>query len=230
MVFRKENKTDAFQRQMSALRHQLGGAEESQADTSGADAYPDAAPIRSDRDASRGGEYQVATTYDNPSVSGFNFSGFGNAAPQEEGSMAMEPVEDQLPQVPVVTDQTSVVAHDTAWKGEFESQGSVHVHGRVEGSIRAKEDIFVAEEADVDATINAANVIIAGLVKGNIRCGSRFEVLPQGRVSGDFFAPSVVIHEGAHVNGQFRMSEAEPQTGESEGSPVVQRRATRGSA
>ncbi len=228
MVFRKENKTDAFQRQMSALRHQLGGAEEAQSQARGAEGYPDASSARSDSEASRGGEYQVATAYDSSPVSGFSFSGFGAA--QDEGTMAVEPVEDQMPQVPVVTDQTSVVAHDTAWKGEFESQGSVHVHGHVEGSIRAKEDIFVAEEADVDATINAANVIIAGLVKGNIRCGARFEVLPQGRVTGDFFAPTVVIHEGAHVNGQFRMSTTEPQTDEAQGAPVVQRRAARGSA
>ncbi|HET8524683.1 MAG TPA: polymer-forming cytoskeletal protein [Thermomicrobiales bacterium] len=229
MVFRKENKTDAFQRQMSALRHQLGGAEESQTQSRGAEGYPEATSLRSDSDASRGGEYQVAA-YDSSPVSGFNFSGFGAA--QDEGTMAVEPVEDQLPQTPVVTDQTSVVAHDTSWKGEFESQGSVHVHGHVEGSIRAREDIFVAEEADVDATINAANVIIAGLVKGNIRCGTRFEVLPQGRVTGDFFAPSVVIHEGAHVNGQFRMSnlESQPQAGEGQSAPVVQQRAARGSA
>ena len=61
--------------------------------------------------------------------------------------------------------QTSVVAHDTTWKGDLESDGSVHVHGRVEGSIRAKQDIFIAEEADVDATLTATNIVIAGLIK-----------------------------------------------------------------
>jgi cytoskeletal protein CcmA (bactofilin family) len=134
-----------------------------------------------------------------------------------------------VPGVPAVTAQTSVVAHDTTWKGDLESDGSVHVHGRVEGSIRAKFDVFIAEEADVDATVTATNVIIAGLIQGSIRCGDRFEVLPQGRVSGDINAPTLVIHEGAHVTGQFRMG-TEQNGVENKPTSVVQRRAARGSA
>jgi len=57
---------------------------------------------------------------------------------------------------------TSVIAHSTTWSGDLESSGSLHVHGRVEGSLTARDTIFIAEEADVDAIIRAANVTIAG--------------------------------------------------------------------
>ncbi|MGH2558367.1 MAG: bactofilin family protein [Thermomicrobiales bacterium] len=196
---------DSFQRQMSALRQQLGneGAKE-------AEPYQD----------------QSATPAD---AGGFNFGDFGSAGAATETDIASEAEAPLVPDVPVVTDQTSVVAHDTAWKGEFDSEGSVHIHGRVEGSVRAKQDVFIAEEADVDATVTATNVIVAGLVKGTIRCTSRFEVLPQGRVSGDFHAPTLVVHEGAFVTGQFRMGASEQST-EAKPTSVVQRRAARGSA
>jgi cytoskeletal protein CcmA (bactofilin family) len=204
---------DAFQRQMSALRQQLGNESAQDAET-----YQEPAETR-------------AESFSEPAggTSGFNFGGFGDADTSSPSAMADEAEAPIVPAVPDVTEQTSVVAHDTTWKGEFDSEGSVHIHGRVEGAVRAQQDVFIAEEADVDATVTATNVIVAGLVKGTIRCSSRFEILPQGRVSGEFFAPTLVVHEGAFVAGQFRMGAAD-QPAESKPTSVVQRRAARGSA
>jgi cytoskeletal protein CcmA (bactofilin family) len=112
-----------------------------------------------------------------------------------------------------------------------QSSGSLHVHGVVDGSLTAQDDVYIAEEADVNATITAANVIVAGAVRGTIRCGSRFEVLPRGRVSADVQAPSLVVHEGATINGQVRMGPVEPSAlPEQPSPPVVHRRAARNRA
>ena len=234
MVFRKENKVDAFQRQISALRQQLG-TEDGADDPAAAAPHDDRDRIEtgSDLDPVSPGDGAAFGTRE---ATGFSFGGFGS-------SSAVEPVVPTAPQLPEIPSpgadaQTSVIAHDATWKGDFQSTGSIHVHGRVEGSITAQRDVYIAEEADVDATVTADNVVVAGLVKGTVRCGARFEVLPQGRIAGDIQAPTLVIHEGATVTGQFRMGPAEP--GEDQGSApqrepaapgpsaVVQRRAARG--
>lgn len=193
MVFRRENKSDAFQRQISALRQQLGTE-------TGADAEPAASPVDGLRPpaepaprATYGQDTGAGGRGDYASSLGFGEFALGDSAPPN-------------PATPAADGQTSVVAHDTTWKGDLQTNGSVHVHGKVEGAIDAKDDVYVAEEAEVGATITAANVAVAGLVRGTVRCSSRFEVLPQGRVYGDVLAPSLVVHEGAIVNGQFRMS------------------------
>ena len=72
------------------------------------------------------------------------------------------------PPIPAIDMQTSVIAHSTAWSGDLESSGSLHIHGRVEGSLTARDTIFIAEEADVDAVIRAANVTVAGNVRGSV--------------------------------------------------------------
>ena len=113
-----------------------------------------------------------------------------------------------LPVVPAVDAQISVIAHTTAWSGNLESSGSLHVHGRVEGSLVARDDIFIAEEAEIDAVVSAATVTVAGNVRGSINCSDRFEVLPRGRVMGDVRAPVIVIHEGALVAGEIAMTAA----------------------
>jgi cytoskeletal protein CcmA (bactofilin family) len=229
MVFRKENKVDAFQRQISALRQQLGSGDEA----------VEGVPNEADEHAYE--EEQMMAQANPPGNQGrgfsgrdssaFNFGGFGS-------STAVTPAaadETDVPTAPVPATilppdaQTSVIAHDTTWKGELQSTGTIHVHGRVEGSLEARQDIYIAEEANVDATIVASNVVIAGLVKGSIRCGARFEVLPPGRVTGDFTTPALVIHEGANVNGQFRMG-AEESAAQQRPASVVQRRTMSGGA
>ncbi|MCC6790444.1 MAG: polymer-forming cytoskeletal protein [Thermomicrobiales bacterium] len=211
MVFRRDNKTDSFQRQMSALRQQIGSDETAEARPE--PRYPS----------------ERAAAYSEPTTGAYGFGEFASAvAPTQTGANQMTPVAPELPAIPTVDAQTTVIAHDTVWKGEIQSNGTVHVHGRLEGAVRATRDVYVAEEADVDATVTATNVVIAGLVKGTIRCEARFEVLPSGRVSGDILAPTLVIHEGATVSGQVRMGGQE--TVEAKPTPVVQRRATRGTA
>lgn len=218
MVFRRDNKTDSFQRQMSAIREQIGTEEET--DT------------RSNRDARYVPERAAVPerpVYAEPTTGAYGFSEFASAVvPQTAGTSEMTPVAPEMPAIPAVDAQTTVIAHDTVWKGDIQSNGTVHVHGRFEGMINARQDVYVAEEADVDATITAGNVVIAGLAKGTIRCEARFEVLPSGRVSGDIMAPVLVVHEGATVSGQLRMGTQEAT--ETKPTPVVQRRVTRGTA
>jgi len=219
MVFRRDNKSDSFQRQMSALRQQIGNNKEE----------AEARPPREARYPSDRGSGDYGSEQGDAPAGAYGFGEFASSfGRQQPGNGDMTPVAPNMPEIPAIDSQTTVIANDTLWKGEIQSNGSVHVHGRLEGSVRAVRDVYVADEADLDATITAANVVVAGLVKGTVRCENRFEVLPAGRVSGDISAPTLIVHEGAVVSGQLRMSAQEPA--EAKPASVVQRRAARGTA
>jgi cytoskeletal protein CcmA (bactofilin family) len=226
MVFRKDSKIDAFQRQISALRQQLGPtAGEGEDDGLYGDEGDrvEEPPVRAAPTAvAPPPEPRPAPAYEPERDRYAAYS----SAPAHRHDLEPEPPAPYP--TPVADAQTSVIAHDTTWKGDLQSDGTIHVHGRIEGSIRAKQDVFVAEEADVDAMITANNVVIAGYVKGTIRCGSRFEALPQARITGEVQAPTLVVHDGANITGQFRMGAGEGT--EAAKPPVVQRRAARGGA
>jgi cytoskeletal protein CcmA (bactofilin family) len=230
MVFRKDSKIDAFQRQISALRQQLGTVPGEHEED---DQYEAADVEHVEELPSRGGAVGLAPapveTRATPAYEADREHDRDRFTPYSVATASRMPEpEPPMPYVtPIADAQTSVIAHDTTWKGDLQSDGTIHVHGRVEGSIRAKQDVFVAEEADVDATITATNVVIAGLVKGSIRCGARFEILPQGRVTGEVQAPTLVVHDGAAVTGQFRMGAGEGT--EAAKPAAVQRRARSGS-
>ena len=225
MVFRRDNKVDSFQRQMSALRHQLGGNADEEQDE-----------VNRNMPALNDDRYQAGESFraqDEPVPEDANAYSFGSypvqtsQAPYADDDVSMPAV----PEIPSVDSQVSVVARETTWKGDLDSDNSIHVYGRVEGTLRARDDVWVAQGADIDATIDARRVIVAGTVGGTVRATERFEALPQGRVSADVFAPTYVVHEGAVINGALRMgaSDAAPARGDSTGSsPVIQRRARPG--
>ena len=232
MVFKKDSKLDAFQRQIGALRQQLGPNPDESPRQAGEQELFDGESVEVQAHNQNAPQLGYATSggndYQAPGVSSSYGSSLIQDSAEEQFDDMSTPAMPSPPAIPMTDAQVSVVAHDTVWKGDLVSEGTIHIHGKVEGTIKAKQDVFIAEEADVDATITAANVVIAGFVKGGIHCGNRFEVLPQGRVDGEIQSPTLVVHDGAAITGQFRMGAGE---GTDSAKPsVIQRRAARGSA
>jgi cytoskeletal protein CcmA (bactofilin family) len=203
-VFRRDNKGDSFERQMGALRQQLGDTDVEEDEDLLEEQQLDAEDDYADR----------ARAY-----------GFGGQQQQSFTTPAQPPA---APMIPDVDPSTTVVSRDTTWKGEMSSEGSVHIHGRFDGAVKATQAIFVAEGAEVDATMTAETIIVAGVSRGTVRARGKFEVLPSGRVAGDIHAPTLVVHEGAIMTGQLRMSGDEPA--DTKPTPVIQRRPSRGTA
>lgn len=224
-MFRRENKTDSFDRQMDALRDQLG-------DGASFDDEPASQPAQQPpAQQPPAPQFAAPEVYAAPTQPARDY-GFGQASTPSRPALQMsEPEAPATPTIPDVDARTTVIAHDTQWKGDITSDGSVHIHGRFDGSVRAKVAIFVAEGAEVDAALAADSIVVAGSSKGSIRAQSRFEALPSGRVAGDIVSPTLVVHEGATISGQLRMAagEAAPETAQAP-TPVVQRRAARGTA
>ncbi len=190
-MFRRDSKVDAFQRQLSALRNQLGNDPAE---------LPASIP---DRDPGLPSSSRPLPELDFFSESTYTLRDERDIAPLP----VVEPPAPPPSPVPALDTETSVIAHGTAWSGNLDSTGSLHVHGRADGVLTARNSIYIAEDAEVDATLQASHVVVAGLVRGAVHCLERFEVLPRGRVSGDVHAPRVVIHDGAVVAGKVSMSE-----------------------
>lgn len=105
--------------------------------------------------------------------------------------------------------EISVIAPDSMWSGTLRANGSLQVYGQVEGDLVAGDEIYIAAGAQVNARVSASVVTVAGMVDGTIECSSRLEVLSTGRVSGDVTSPSLVVHDGATIEGDLRMQAPE---------------------
>lgn len=198
MVFRKDRGGDSFQRQISALRQQLGGAEYAESDES----------VMLESTGGVEETYLTNRQYDAPPA---------YQAPQRERyvyeSTEIEIVEaapsnePAVPAIPLVDGQATVIGPNATWKGEIVADGSMHILGKFEGDIKVRDELFILDDANVEATIAAGTVVVAGRYNGALNCNERLEVLPTGHVRGEVFAPTLVVHNGAVINSKIRMTQ-----------------------
>jgi len=103
---------------------------------------------------------------------------------------------------------TSVLGAGVIWQGNITGSGGVRVEGTFEGQIALKGLLVVGETGKVTCeNIRAANVIVAGAVKGNITA-QKVEIRSSGRVWGDIVTTAFATEEGAFLRGQIRMEDA----------------------
>lgn len=184
-MFRRENQGESFDDDVAALRDRAGSSRRG----------PDEASEVPDDQTTYSPPRQTWSPVQSTSAS--DSIGASTPPPSRE---------------PAGNTESSIIAADTSWNGNVQSQGSLHIHGNVSGQIHAEGDVFVAEGATVNAELHAGGVTVAGTLEGNVECSGRFEVLPSGKVSANVTAPRLVVHEGARVVGKLRMSSTDDAT------------------
>jgi cytoskeletal protein CcmA (bactofilin family) len=103
---------------------------------------------------------------------------------------------------------TSVLGAGVIWQGSIIGSGGVRVEGTFEGQIALKGLLVVGETGKVTCeNVRAANVIVAGTIKGNITA-QKVEIRASGRVWGDIITTAFATEEGAFLRGQIRMEDA----------------------
>lgn len=99
-----------------------------------------------------------------------------------------------------------MIGSQTKIKGELTGDEDIEIAGRVEGTINLKKGLTISSGAQIEATVHAKTVTIAGHVRGDVSADERVELLPSGSLEGNIRGPRIVISEGAHFRGSVDMS------------------------
>lgn len=118
-------------------------------------------------------------------------SGFG------EGPATMS---SQAPEAFSLVDRYSVV------EGTLGTRRDLRIEGEMRGTLRCQGLLFIAEGADVDATVEAGSIAVAGQLRGNVTCHGRLQIMPTGRVLAAVTTETLVINEGAIYEGELQMT------------------------
>jgi cytoskeletal protein CcmA (bactofilin family) len=103
-------------------------------------------------------------------------------------------------------------------RGELSGKEDLYMDGVVEGTIALLEGrLTVGPNARVMADIEARDVVIFGLVEGNVHATGRIELRDSAVVKGDLIAGRLSIEESVSMKGrvqlQERTAEARPGAG-----------------
>lgn len=98
----------------------------------------------------------------------------------------------------------SLIAKGCRFKGELVLEGGIKIDGELEGSVLVNGPaalVYVSETGRVTGEIRAANVVIDGQVKGQVRADHRATVY--GKLEGDiYYGEKLVVEESADINGR----------------------------
>lgn len=104
----------------------------------------------------------------------------------------------------------TIIGENTTFIGNVESDSSIKIMGRVEGDVKAANDVIILVNAVVKGDIWAENLIIAGTVNGNLHVKNNLHLESTARVKGDMEVHSFVTDEGAVFEGNCKMKEPAP--------------------
>jgi cytoskeletal protein CcmA (bactofilin family) len=103
---------------------------------------------------------------------------------------------------------STAIGKSVTIRGEVSGKEDLYVDGVVEGTISLPESrLTVGPNARIMAEMNAHDVVIYGLVEGNIRATGRIELRESAVVRGDIIAERLSIEENASIKGKVELSE-----------------------
>jgi cytoskeletal protein CcmA (bactofilin family) len=101
--------------------------------------------------------------------------------------------------------ESSLVGKTLLIKGEIFSEDEILIEGKVQGKITVKNRVVIGRGGDVEAEIEARDVVIKGKVTGNVRGSQRVEIVSEGTLHGNISSPRVVIADSGFFEGNIEM-------------------------
>jgi cytoskeletal protein CcmA (bactofilin family) len=97
----------------------------------------------------------------------------------------------------------------TKINGKLHFDAPATIEGEVDGEIIAQANITVGQQATVKGKITAVAILVQGKVMADVQAEKRLEVQPPGSVIGDVTTQSLVIGDGAILEGHISMKKSE---------------------
>jgi cytoskeletal protein CcmA (bactofilin family) len=107
---------------------------------------------------------------------------------------------------------TTYVAASTKIVGTITGQGAYVFCGTVEGDCDIDGPLTLAENGRWKGTMKATDIVVAGVVEGDVIAKQRVEISGSARVTGSLAGHSIAVAEGAIIEGEIRVTSGAPLT------------------
>lgn len=92
-------------------------------------------------------------------------------------------------------------------RGDLDYQGGLHLDGQIVGNVRAGDtpdsSLSVSETGSIEGSVQVANVVLQGTVKGDIHARERLVLGATARVEGDVYYGVIEMTVGAQIIGKL---------------------------
>jgi len=104
------------------------------------------------------------------------------------------------------------IAKGSKLTGKLTGEGAYVFCGEMEGDCDIQGPVTLAEGGHWTGTLRATEVVIAGIVEGDVIATKRVEIAGSARIVGSLSGHSIAVAEGAVIEGEIKVANGdEPQ-------------------
>ncbi len=89
--------------------------------------------------------------------------------------------------------------------GNIKSKSSVQINGVLNGNVEIEASLVIGQGGKVIGNAKASFILVAGAIEGNIIALEQLHVTKSAVIDGDIECGSIVIDDGAVLNGNCKM-------------------------
>ncbi len=101
----------------------------------------------------------------------------------------------------------NMISEGTHLKGNLKTKNDIRIAGTLEGEAKAKGKLIISSGGRIDGDVKAVDADLAGTLDGEIRVTNKLILRKSAVVNGDIYAKTLLVEEGAKINGACRMGE-----------------------
>ncbi len=108
---------------------------------------------------------------------------------------------------PIKAEIDTLIGAKSRINGDVEFVGGLHLDGYISGNVRSDPGsgatLSVSEQGCIEGSVVVTNIVLNGIVKGDIDAGDRVEMGPKARVLGSVHYTTIETAVGAQINGKL---------------------------
>ncbi len=105
----------------------------------------------------------------------------------------------------------TMLGKNTSIKGDIDFNGALILDGSIYGCVKGSENddvLTISETGVVEGKIEVANIIVNGVVKGDIIASGKIEVASKANIEGNVYYNNIEMETGSKINGQLIYQDA----------------------
>lgn len=101
----------------------------------------------------------------------------------------------------------TIIGKGTSIEGKIKVKNSIRIDGKIKGEVSSTGTVTVGSDGEVEGSINAANAIIGGRVRGKMNVQQKIILEKNSVLIGDLKTQKLNIAEGAVFDGNCVMED-----------------------
>lgn len=110
----------------------------------------------------------------------------------------------------------TIIGRGSHVTGDMIVQGSIHINGEIDGSVRATGFVTVSATGIIHGGLVGEYAIVGGVVEGDVEVKGKVVLSKYAKLNGDIISSRLIIEDGAVFEGKSTMVPVQPAEKEME--------------